>query len=162
MPTPKQREREALESIRNIVKSLGDDSYIAIALDGCLEDAERNIDDAAAYSMKSRLESAENKIRQGEAERQSMLNALERKYRIVEDLSCKLADAQDMCKRKDAEISKLKSRISELLEDARKGSDFIFEQNNRISELQHRAENAESEVIRLKAKLYDALIEDKE
>lgn len=48
MPTPKQREREALESIRNIVKCLGDDSYIAIALEVCLEDAERNIDDDAA------------------------------------------------------------------------------------------------------------------
>lgn len=162
MPTPKQREREALESIRNIVESLGDDSYIAIALDGCLEDAERNIDDDAAYSMKSRLESAEDKIRQGEAERQLIRNSLEREHHMVEALRYELADAQDVCKRKDAEISKLKSRISELLEDSKKGSDFIFEQNNRISELQHRADNAESEVIRLKAKLYDALIEDKE
>ena len=162
MPTPKQREREALESIRNIVKSLGDDSYIAIALEGCLEDAERNIDDDAAYSMKSRLESAENKIRQGEEERQSIRKELEKEFRMTEDLSYELADAQDMCERKDAEISKLKSRIGELLEDSKRGSDFFFEQNNRISELQHRAENAEAEVIRLKAKLYDALIKDKE
>ena len=160
MPTPKQREREALESIRNIVKSLGDDSYIAIALEGCLEDAERNIDDDAAYSMKSRLESAEDKIRQGEEERQLIRNSLEREHHMAEALSYELADAQDMCK--DAEISKLKSRIGELLEDSKRGSDFIFEQNNRISELQHRAENAEAEVIRLKAKLYDALIKDKE
>lgn len=162
MPTPKQREREALESIRNIVESLGDDSYIAIALDGCLQDAERNIDDDAAYSMKSRLESAENKIRQGEAERQSMRNDLERECHLVDDLTYELADAQEMCEQKDAEISKLKSRISELLEDSRLGSDYILDQSNRICELQSRAEYAEAEVIRLKAKLYDALIKDKE
>ena len=162
MPTPKQREHEALESIRNIVESLGDDSYIAIALDGCLEDAERNIDDDAAYSMKSRLESAEDKIRQGEAERQLIRNSLEREHHMAEALRYELADAQDVCKRKDAEISKLKSRISELLEDSRLGSDYILDQSNRICELQSRAEYAEAEVIRLKAKLYDALIKDKE
>lgn len=52
--------------------------------------------------------------------------------------------------------------ISELLEDARRGSDYIFKQNNRACDIQRRADDAESEVIRLKAKLYDALIEDKE
>lgn len=81
---------------------------------------------------------------------------------LAEALRYELADAQDVCKRKDAEISKLKSRISELLEDSRLGSDYILDQSNRICELQSRAEYAEAEVIRLKAKLYDALIEDKE
>ena len=38
---------------------------------------------------------------------------------------------------------------------------YIFEQNNRICELQRRAEDAEAEVIRLKAKLYDLLIAEK-
>lgn len=159
MPAPKQREREAFESIKNIVKSLGDDSYIAIALEGCLEDAERNIDDDAAYSMKNRPESAENKIRQGEAERQSIRHDLERHHRRIESLRHKLSDSREMCEQKDAEIAKLKSRINELLEDAKRGADYIFVENNRICELKRRAEDAESGVVRLKAKLYDALIE---
>jgi len=62
--------------------------------------------------MKSRLESAENKIRQGEAERQSMRNSLERECRIVEGLRRELFNAQETCEQKDAEITKLKSRIN--------------------------------------------------
>ena len=61
--TTKEQERKALEKIRKIVAELGEDSYIATALDGCLEDAERNIDEDAAYSMKGRWQSAENKAR---------------------------------------------------------------------------------------------------
>lgn len=161
MSATKQQEREALEKIEKIIEALGPDSYIATSFEGCFEDAERNIEDDAAYSMKSRLESAENKIRQGEAERQSMRNSLERECRIVEGLRRELFNAQETCEQKDAEIAKLKSRINELLEDTQKGADYIFEQNNRICELQRRAEDAEAEVIRLKAKLYDLLIAEK-
>ena len=54
--TTKEQERKALEQIRKIVAGLGEDSYIATAFEGCFEDAERNIDDDAAYSMKGRWE----------------------------------------------------------------------------------------------------------
>ena len=57
--TSKEQERKALEKIRKIVAELGEDSYLAAAFEGCFEDAERNIDEDAAYSMKARLESAE-------------------------------------------------------------------------------------------------------
>lgn len=43
MPT-KAEERKALAQIRAIVDALGEDSYIGIALEGCLDDAEMNIE----------------------------------------------------------------------------------------------------------------------
>lgn len=70
--TTKQQERDALEKIRKIVDGLGPDSYIATAFAGCFEDAERNIDDDAAYSMKGRLELAEKRIEDLESEKAAL------------------------------------------------------------------------------------------
>lgn len=64
----KQQEREALERIRAILAPLGPRSYCRTAFEGCLEDAEANIDDDAAYSMKARYEEAQNKLRREIAE----------------------------------------------------------------------------------------------
>lgn len=59
--TTKEQERQALERIRGTVLGLGESSYIRMAMDGVLEDAERNIEEDAAYSMKQRYESAEKR-----------------------------------------------------------------------------------------------------
>ena len=50
--TTKQQERDALEKIRIIVASLGEDSYIGTAFEGCFDFAEQNIEYDAAFSMK--------------------------------------------------------------------------------------------------------------
>ena len=52
----KEQERETLEQIKAMVAELGPQSYLATAFEGCFEDAEQNIEDDAAYSMKARLE----------------------------------------------------------------------------------------------------------
>ena len=52
----KEQERETLEKIKAMISELGPQSYLAAAFDGCFEDAEQNIEDDAAYSMKARLE----------------------------------------------------------------------------------------------------------
>ena len=52
----KQQERDTLAAIRQMVEELGPQSYLATAFEGCFEDAEQNIEDDAAYSMKARLE----------------------------------------------------------------------------------------------------------
>lgn len=62
----KQQEREALAEIKAIVEALGENSYLATAFAGCFEDAENNIEDDAAYSMKDRWESAERKLAEAE------------------------------------------------------------------------------------------------
>lgn len=53
-PATKRQERAALEKIRKIVDELGPDSYIATAFDGCFKDAEANIENDWALSMKDR------------------------------------------------------------------------------------------------------------
>ena len=52
----KEQERETLEQIKAMVAELGPQSYLATAFEGCFEDAEQNIEDDAAYSMKARLD----------------------------------------------------------------------------------------------------------
>lgn len=52
----KEQERESLEKIKAMVAELGPQSYLKTAFDGVFEDAEQNIEDDAAYSMKARLE----------------------------------------------------------------------------------------------------------
>ncbi|WP_306568941.1 hypothetical protein [Faecalispora jeddahensis] len=66
----KQQERDTLEKIKKLVETLGPDSYVATAFDGCFEIAEWNIDADAADSLKGRLEMAEGKITQGVEELQ--------------------------------------------------------------------------------------------
>lgn len=55
----KQEERETLEKIRSLVESLGEDSYLGAAFEGCFEIAEQNIENDWACSMKQKAESLE-------------------------------------------------------------------------------------------------------
>lgn len=57
--TTKEQERKALEQIRKIVSNLGEGSYIATALQGCLEIADSNIEYDFADSMQVRWEKAQ-------------------------------------------------------------------------------------------------------
>lgn len=59
--TTKEQERKALAQIRKIVESLGEDSYVGDAFEGCFEIAEENIDNDMACSMKSRADMFEEK-----------------------------------------------------------------------------------------------------
>lgn len=60
MTVAKGQERQALEQIRGIIKSIGGaDSYIGLALEGCLEIAEENIENDFACSMKQRADKAQ-------------------------------------------------------------------------------------------------------
>lgn len=58
----KQQEREALDKIAEIIKGLGQDSYIAAAFDGCLDMAEDNIGNNFMCSMKARAEDAQQEV----------------------------------------------------------------------------------------------------
>lgn len=64
-------------------------------------------------------------------------------------------------KRLTEENEMLKARRDELLEDAKVGADAITVLTGRVGDAQRRAEEAEAEVVRLKAKLYDLLVEEK-
>lgn len=58
----KQQEREALEQIKQILKDFGPDTYLGMAFEGCIEDAEENIANDFGCSMKQRFDSAVQQI----------------------------------------------------------------------------------------------------
>ncbi|MCM1150331.1 MAG: hypothetical protein NC319_09665 [Butyricicoccus sp.] len=60
----KEQEREALEKIKALVAELGPQSYLATAFDGVFDDAETNIENDFAFSMKARFEDSEKRLRE--------------------------------------------------------------------------------------------------
>ena len=55
----KEDERKALAKIKKIIASLGEDSYVGTAFEGCFEIAESNIENDWACSMKQRSDNWE-------------------------------------------------------------------------------------------------------
>ena len=77
VPATKAQEREALEKIKAIVATLGPRSYVGTALDGCLEDAEVNIENDFGDSMRARWMEAENRVAQAAREAAELKNKLQ-------------------------------------------------------------------------------------
>lgn len=77
VPATKAQEREALEKIKAIVATLGPRSYVGTALDGCLEDAEVNIENDFGDSMKARWRDAEKRVAQAAREAAAAKEELE-------------------------------------------------------------------------------------
>lgn len=141
--TTKEQERKALEQIRKIVEGLGKDSYIATAFEGAFEDAEYNIRDDAAYSMKSRWESVK-------AERDTLeLKVAQNQKTIKEDNS--------VIERHAKYIDQLEAKNNELLERLRKTEEVGSENIKTLISYQSKAEQQANEIIHLKAKLYDLM-----
>lgn len=95
--TRKEQEHKALEQIKAIVATLGDDSYIGIALTGCLEDAEENIENDFACNMYDRWQIAEQKLEAAKTE--------------IEELKAKYAE-------KDKAIVTLGDKVVELMQNS--------------------------------------------
>lgn len=66
--TTKEQERKALEQIKNILSTLDSDGWVATAFEGCIRDAEENIENDFAVSMNGRWQDAEQKIEHLSAE----------------------------------------------------------------------------------------------
>jgi uncharacterized coiled-coil DUF342 family protein len=130
----KQQEREALERIRNILADAGADSYIGMAFAGCVEDAESNIENDWALSMAGRWQSAEQKLEAVKAEADG-LRAEREALR--------------------AELDKYSVDVEKLRKSAEALNSRRSEEHAALERAQSRADAAEAEIIRLKAKLYD-------
>lgn len=130
----KQQEREALERIKNILADAGADSYIGMAFVGCVEDAESNIENDWALSMASRWQSAESKVEALKAE--------------VDGLRAEREALRAELDKYSVDVEKLK-KSAEALNSQRS------EEHAALERAQSRADAAEAEIIRLKAKLYD-------
>lgn len=90
--TTKEQELKALDQIKKIVESLGADSYIATAFDGCFEIAQINIENDWACSMKQKAESAEKKVSKLELDNRDLRLAVKK---AKEDASKKKTELEN-------------------------------------------------------------------
>lgn len=84
--TTKEQERQAIQKIKKIVEGMGENSYLATAMEGVLETAEENIEYDAAFSLKGRAEVAEKEAsalkKENEELRKALKEAEERAARL--------------------------------------------------------------------------------
>lgn len=143
--TTKAEEYKALDQIKQIVSALGADSYIAIAFEGCFEVAEGNIDNDFACSMKQRAESAERQAQQKIKEAEASKAEVKRLEGINKEMRRDLEGTEQTLanerKQNAEEISRLNGIISECHRD-------LEGTGQQIADLK-------SEIIRLKAQVYD-------
>lgn len=89
----KDTEREYLGRIKNILDALGEDSYCAWAFGGCVEDAEENIDNDFAVSMRGRWE---DEREAHEKTRKSMTEKVNAQGQRIAELEAELQKAKQM------------------------------------------------------------------
>lgn len=103
----KEQERKAVEKIRKIVEELGEDSYVGTALEGCLQDAENNIECDFGDSMKRRWEYAEEQLK---AAQEQIADLKDKLAESEKDYEAAHATAHQIADEKDAEIAALRER----------------------------------------------------
>jgi len=146
----KADERKALEEIRRIVEGLGNDSYLAMAFDGCFEMAESNIENDFANNPKASIENLQRDLRVANAK----IKNAEEAYEIV------LKREQSEKKSWDAEEKEYKNRISESISEKFKLLDEATELKKNYDALRKKVEALELENMKLKAKLYDLMVKE--
>ncbi len=105
--TTKEQERKALEQIKKIVAGLGEDSYLAIAFDGCFEIADTNIENDWACSMKQRAESAEAR----EAGYRCACDEITEKYNAkIAEMETRYEYSRDRIKQLEDVVAEMKSK----------------------------------------------------
>ena len=170
----KEQERETLEQIKAMVAELGPQSYLATAFEGCFEDAEQNIEDDAAYSMKARLEiQAQRAIERGyEVDRlkadiaaaQSKIEILQSQFDFASQHIKKLERQQlpeelrrDLWVMVTSEAEASRARMAEAADKMAAGADnpgcVLFKE----SVARYRAEKTRAEEMEQRANALDAL-----
>ena len=144
----KNDERKALEKIKKIVEELGDDSYVAVAFEGCFDIAEENINNDFACSMEQKYN-----------------NEHEQVVRLLKEIS----DWNDDYLKLEAEIERLKKEIEtkdQMLEQERSFKREVKKElasadrevetlRDIVEHLNEVVERQDNEIIKLKARLYD-------
>lgn len=151
-PATKDQEREALEKIKAILDTLGPDSYVGTAFEGCLEIAEENIENDFAFSMKQRVEAVvveNSRLKERVKELEDKLAESEKDYEAAHAAAHLVADE------KDAEIQRLKTQVQELSEKLASAEEALEDANEEAGSAEARSGEAQAEIVRLKAKLYD-------
>lgn len=138
----KRNERETLETIRQLVADLGEQSYLATAFQGCFEIAEENIENDFADSLRGRLDGAMSKIDKLEAQIEELKDQLSESQK---DWEAAHAANHVLAEEKDAEIASLRAMVlsEDDLEDIRQLLD------DRATEADEKAEKAAQEIVEL-------------
>lgn len=92
--TTKEQERKALERIRKIVESLGEQSYIGTAFEGCFEKAEENIEYDAAFSWKGEAECERKKAQAVEQNYRELQLAMTKQTSYIIELKGRISDLE--------------------------------------------------------------------
>lgn len=91
----KEQERKALAKIEAILKELGEDSYIGIAMTGVIQDAKDNIENDWAASRYDAWQSAEQRADKAEAALLTMTAKAEELQLEKENLAAKVLTASE-------------------------------------------------------------------
>lgn len=107
----KEQERKALAKIKKILEEVGEDSYIGKAMEGVLDDAEENIENDFALSMKGRWQTTTKIISMRDDE-------IKAKDMEIERLKKELAETEEDCKALNERIDSLRKDKFEAQEQA--------------------------------------------
>ena len=140
----KAEERKALEQIRAIVNGLGKDSYVGWAFEGIFEVAEQNIDYDFANGYRSLKEMYEDANK-------TLSEKLTEKTEEVKLLNARLKEAEEMAVYATQDKDMFVKKYYDVTEDFKEQARITADQNHKIDEL-------ENEIIKLKAKLYDMMV----
>lgn len=146
----KNEERKALEQIKKIIEKLGDDSYIAIAFEGCFEIAEENIDNDMACSMKQRYEMADKEAWDAQKRHSACSDELAKCVESNKQLKKEIDTKDQML---EQERSFRRGLSKELEEADRK----IEQLESRLEERNETIKRYDDELVHLKAKMYDMI-----
>ena len=147
----KADERNALEKIKKIVEVLGKDSYVAAAFDGAFELAEQNIEFDAAFGAKFYIEEY-NKTSARERElKEEYERKLEERNQDLKDMTEKLRNAYEVANERQRQINDLLKKLEDMTKLSAENYTASVESERKLAE-------AQEEIIRLKAKLYDLLM----
>lgn len=144
----KEDERRVLKQIRELMGSLGSDSYVATAFEGCADIAESNINNDFMCSMKQRAESAEEESRQAFlliSDQQKEINKLKADLETANNELERLCNVNSELQRDTTETEKA---LSDLRESSKAATEQLHEKNG--------------EIIRLKAQLFDYMMKERQ
>ena len=152
----KAEERKALEKIKNIVESIGgEDSYIGMAFDGVFEMAEYNIENDFGCSAKVKWETIENELNLMESEATNTSNKLREVQRDYDEYKRLAEEATEEYQRKIANLEE--QRDYELAKRRETEAQAIEIVDDKVK-AETALKEAQREIIELKAKLYDLMV----
>lgn len=143
MMATKDQERAALKKIQKIVNDLGENSYIGMAMEGVLEDAEDNIENDFGNSWRQRCMTADKKLQMALDDKESFREEAERQAEEIGVVEAERDDAR-------TELITVNKSLHDALEREGHLETELDAERAKVYALQ-------DQIIRLKAKLYDML-----